>query len=125
NPEAILRWKKQFSRTEVEAISLQVEPGIMVPLLLVRPRTQPGPPPIVIAVSEGGKERFLVHQSREIESLLQGGVAVCLADVNGTAWRFAGSACASLCRQPACTGGAPWTSQLLFNSGRSICLYPC
>ncbi|PYV92186.1 MAG: hypothetical protein DMG05_05350, partial [Acidobacteria bacterium] len=84
NPEAILRWKKQLSRTEVEAISLQVEPGIMVPLLLVRPRTQPGPLPIVIAVSEGGKERFLVHQSREIESLLQGGVAVCLADVRGT-----------------------------------------
>ena len=37
-----------------------------------------------MAVSEGGKERFLWHHSGEIENLLKAGVSVCLPDVRGT-----------------------------------------
>src|SRR4029077_8303596 len=40
--------------------------------------------PVVVAVSEGGKQRMLEQRESEIETLLKGGVAICLADVRGT-----------------------------------------
>jgi hypothetical protein len=68
---------------EIEAMSLTVEDGIAVPLLLLRP---PGkrPAPVVVAISQAGKERFLANRTKEIEALLRAGIAVCLPDVRAT-----------------------------------------
>ena len=41
-------------------------------------------PPVVVALSQAGKELFLRQRSEEIASLLKRGVAVCLIDVRGT-----------------------------------------
>jgi dienelactone hydrolase len=67
----------------VEAMSLTVEEGIGVPLLLLRP---PGsqPVPVVVAIAQEGKERFLSSRTKEIETLLRAGIAVCLPDVRAT-----------------------------------------
>jgi dienelactone hydrolase len=83
--EATLQWTKQAPDARVEAITLTVEPDVVVPLLLLRPKSVPGArPPVVIAVAEGGKDLFLARWAGEIEALLKGGVAVCLPDVRGT-----------------------------------------
>jgi len=85
HPEATLQWSKRLPSGEVEGITLNVEPGIVVPLLLLRPTgSSQTPVPVVAAVSEGGKEGFLAARSHEIEGLLKAGIAVCLPDVRGT-----------------------------------------
>jgi hypothetical protein len=84
-PEAILRWKKPWKNAEAEGITIETEPGIIVPLLLLRPkRSEETPLAVVVAISQGGKERIFGDRSREVESLLNGGVAVCLPDLRGT-----------------------------------------
>ncbi len=85
HPEAISHWKKQWRNAEVEGITLQVEPGIVAPLLLLRPSTANAVRmPVVVALSESGKEGFFDHRSSEIEALLKSGMAVCLPDLRGT-----------------------------------------
>ena len=67
-PPATLHWKKQVTGTNVEGITLEVEPGILVPVLLLRPTAaQAASLPVVVAVSEGGKERFLSNSTGELE----------------------------------------------------------
>jgi cephalosporin-C deacetylase-like acetyl esterase len=84
-PEATMHWKKRSADAEVEGITLEVEPGILIPLLLLRPATALNARlPVVVAISQGGKERILAERSRDIEALLKGGAAVCLPDVRGT-----------------------------------------
>jgi hypothetical protein len=85
HPEATTHWSKRVPSAEVEAITLNVEPGIVVPLLLLRPKASPQTRSgVVVAVSEAGKEGFLAVRSGEIEALLKSGIAVCLPDVRGT-----------------------------------------
>ena len=76
-------WQRSLSSADVEAISLRVEDGIEVPLLWIRPKT-PGPAPVVVAVAQGGKERFLSDRAPAIRKLIEAGVSVCLPDVRGT-----------------------------------------
>jgi len=84
-PETIIHWTKVCAGANVDAVTVRVEPGIIVPLLLLRPANVSNrPTPVVVAVSEGGKDRFLTQRSDEIEALLKAGVAVCLPDVRGT-----------------------------------------
>jgi hypothetical protein len=72
-------------RGNVEGITLTVEPGIVVPMLLLRPRRVAGRrAPVVIAVAERGKDLFLKERSQQIEAMLKRGIAVCLPDVRGT-----------------------------------------
>jgi dienelactone hydrolase len=69
----------------VERISLEVEPGIVVPLvLLIPPRKEGARPPVVVAVAQGGKQSFLENRAEALAGLLGGGAAVCLPDVRGT-----------------------------------------
>jgi cephalosporin-C deacetylase-like acetyl esterase len=83
--EGNIPWRKQLAGAEIEAVTLQIEPGIIVPLLVLRPaNARERRPPFVVAVSEGGKERFLAHRGDEIEAFLRAGTAVCLPDVRGT-----------------------------------------
>ncbi len=66
----------------VEKITLTVEPGIQAPLVIVRP-TKAKRAPAVVAVAEGGKQKFLKHRAKEIAKLVAAGVVVCLPDVRG------------------------------------------
>ena len=83
NPQGTLHWSKKLPDAAVEGITIDVEPDITVPLLLLRPPSK-GPVPVVVGVAEGGKDLFLTTRSGEIEMLLKRGVAVCLPDVRGT-----------------------------------------
>jgi hypothetical protein len=69
----------------VERIALEVEPGIVVPLLLLLPPRKPeARVPVVIGVCQQGKKEFLANRAEGIEALMKAGVAVCLPDVRGT-----------------------------------------
>lgn len=84
-PEGALHWKKSWPNADVEGITLAIEPEIIVPLLMLRPANSAGARvPVVVIVSEGGKERILAQRGSEIETLLRGGIAVCLPDVRAT-----------------------------------------
>jgi len=85
HPGAGTEWTEQAPGTEVEAVALTVEPGITVPLLLLKPSSARGRrAPVVIMVAEGGKDLFLAERPSDIEALLKAGIAVCLPDVRGT-----------------------------------------
>ena len=78
-------WTKSFSAFAVEGIELQSSPGLRVPLLLLKPQANSSRRlPLILALAESGKERFLVERSTELAALLKQGTAVCLTDVLGT-----------------------------------------
>jgi hypothetical protein len=82
-PRAV--WSKSLAGFTVEAFDLVSEPGIHVPLLLLKPSPAvAGRAPVVLALAQGGKERFLSDRSAELLELLKAGTAVCLPDVRGT-----------------------------------------
>lgn len=83
SPKAEVFSTHSLSSATAEAIALQVEPGIEVPLLFLRP-AQRGRTGVVVAVAKEGKDRFFTGRSAEIEGLLRAGVAVCLPDLRGT-----------------------------------------
>lgn len=64
--------------------ALEVEPGIIVPLILITPKDAKGKVPVVVMVAQGGKAGFLKERGEVIEAFLKAGVAVCLPDVRGT-----------------------------------------
>ncbi|HUR38498.1 MAG TPA: hypothetical protein VM222_03350 [Planctomycetota bacterium] len=69
----------------IEPLTLDVDAGIVVPmLLLIPPHAADLRLPVVVAVAQGGKLGFLKERSAEIAALLKGGVAVCLPDLRGT-----------------------------------------
>ncbi len=67
-----------------EKVGLEVEPGILVPLITLGTSRGEGRRPIVLGVAQGGKGRFLKERSEELAGLLAGGVVVCLMDLRGT-----------------------------------------
>jgi hypothetical protein len=68
---------------KLQLVALEVEPGIVVPLLLLTAKGTPEPAPVVVMVAQGGKAGFLKEREDVITQFLKGGV-VCLADVRGT-----------------------------------------
>jgi len=69
----------------VERIVLEVEPNIMVPMLSLLPSFKEKVEfPIVVALAQEGKDRFLKERSEEIAELLRNDIAVFLPDVRGT-----------------------------------------
>ena len=82
--QATPHWSKPWRNSTVEGLTLQVEPGIIVPMLLVH-SSEPAivRRPVVIAVAEGGKERFIRERASEIQELVNAGIEVCLPDVRG------------------------------------------
>jgi cephalosporin-C deacetylase-like acetyl esterase len=80
--------KKEASRlgtVAVERLALEVEPGIIVPcLLLVPQRKTDARLPVVVAFGQQGKQAFLKERSAATAELLGAGVAVCLPDLRGT-----------------------------------------
>ena len=84
NPQATVHWTTKVPDAIEEGITIQVEPDIVVPMLLFRPSAKADHPSVVVGLAEGGKELFLTKRSQEVEALLKRGVAVCLPDVRGT-----------------------------------------
>ncbi len=68
----------------IERLTLEPEPGIVVPMLLLLPPKAEGKRPVVIAVAQGGKQEFLKKRTADIAALVNGGAAVCLPDLRGT-----------------------------------------
>ena len=71
--------------------ALEVEPGIVVPLVLISPNGAKGKTPVVVMVAQGGKAAFLKERADVIAAFLKAGVAVCLPDVRGTGETRAGT----------------------------------
>jgi cephalosporin-C deacetylase-like acetyl esterase len=83
--QARRRSAEKVGGVAIERFLLTTEPGIVVPLLLLRPEgAGKKPVPAVVAVSQAGKAALLHERSADVAALLEGGVAVCLADVRGT-----------------------------------------
>jgi hypothetical protein len=77
---------EESTRTaRVDRLALEVEPGIVVPLLLLDPaEPAKGRRPVVVAVAQAGKQAFLQRRSAAIAELLAAGITVCLPDLRGT-----------------------------------------
>jgi hypothetical protein len=68
----------------VERFALEVDPGIVVPFMLLRQKDAQEALPVVVMVAQGGKAGFLKERRKVIETLLERRVVVCLVDVRGT-----------------------------------------
>src|SRR5262249_18427065 len=72
------------SAAKVERLILEVEPGIVVPVLILGSGKQNGRAPVVIGLAQSGKAGFLKERAAELQKLVQGGTIVVLPDVRGT-----------------------------------------
>jgi dienelactone hydrolase len=77
---------------KVERIVLEVEPGIVVPVLVLTPEKLGGRAPVVVCLAQAGKAGFLKERSEELHRLVQAGVVVALPDLRGTGETQAGTA---------------------------------
>ncbi len=85
DPEMKPLWTETLSGASAEAFTLKSEKDIIIPVIIIKPDKQFNKPvSLVIALAEGGKDRFLKDKSKEIEKLIQNGIAVCIPDVRGT-----------------------------------------
>lgn len=75
---------RRLGEVTLERVLLEVEPGIHVPLLLLRLAKADGRLPVVVGLAQQGKTALLKERSSVIAALLAGKVAVCLPDVRGT-----------------------------------------
>jgi dienelactone hydrolase len=87
---------QELPGARVERVSLAVEPGIVVPLLLLAPAALAAERrAVVVAFSRHGKECLLRERAGEMAALVSAGVLVCLPDLRGT-----GETCPSDARAP-------------------------
>jgi dienelactone hydrolase len=84
NLPASVAWARPFSGFQVEAVTLDTDPGISIPLLLLKPRDSSGRFPVVLALAQDGKQAFLSQRNDELAAMIERGIAICLADVRGT-----------------------------------------
>jgi hypothetical protein len=68
----------------VERIHLGTDPGIVVPVLLLRPAERKTPAPLVVGFAPQGKQEFLRAHADEVAELISAGFAVALTDLRGT-----------------------------------------
>jgi hypothetical protein len=85
-PDARSLGSARLGDVTIERLLLSTDPGIVVPVLLLTPqrRGQSPNPAVVLGVSAAGKWGFLRPRATDVGALLEGGAAVCLADVRGT-----------------------------------------
>jgi len=74
-----------------ERITLEPEPGVVIPLLMLKPEKAAGKLPLVVGFAQDGKGGFLTHRAEDIAALLKAGFAVALPDVRGTGETKSGS----------------------------------
>jgi hypothetical protein len=83
--KATVQESGKLGTATVERVGLKVEAGVVVPLLLLLPpHGDNARLPVVVGVSQDGKEGFLRQRPEAVAALLGGGIAVCLPDVRGT-----------------------------------------
>jgi dienelactone hydrolase len=75
---------------KVERIILEVEPGIVLPMLILAPAKPNGRAPAVIGLAQAGKAGFLKERPRELQKLVHAGIIVVLPDFRGTGETRAG-----------------------------------
>jgi cephalosporin-C deacetylase-like acetyl esterase len=75
----------------VKKIELEVEPGIVLPALILSPEKMAARAPVVVGLCQQGKAAFLKNNAAEVASLLEAGIVVCLPDVRGTGETRAGT----------------------------------
>lgn len=74
-----------LEKIHVERFHLCVEPGILVPVvLMIPPQAKREKVPLVVGVAQAGKDAFLKQRAETLAALLRNGVAVALPDVRGT-----------------------------------------
>jgi cephalosporin-C deacetylase-like acetyl esterase len=95
----------------VEAITVESEPGIAVPMLLLNPTTATARRGVVIALSHAGKEGMWRGHHAELMKLVQQGFAVCLPDVRGI-----GETSPDLRRGPSTTETSQAATELMLGS---------
>jgi cephalosporin-C deacetylase-like acetyl esterase len=84
-PPVVSGVEETHPEMQVSRMIVHIERGIVVPALLLTPKTAvPRKLPLVVGVAQGGKAGFLRERSQVIASLLKAGVAVCLPDLRGT-----------------------------------------
>jgi cephalosporin-C deacetylase-like acetyl esterase len=83
-PASVLNRTGRVAGASFEAVTLETEPGISVPLLFLNAQRTSPRAPVAVVVANAGKEAIWRSRSREIRQLLRTGVSVCLADVRGT-----------------------------------------
>jgi hypothetical protein len=77
-------WAKENAGIAVEGLAIETEPGITLPVLMLKPAAAAATRlAVVLAIAQSGKEQFLADRGEELMSLLERGVAVCLADLRG------------------------------------------
>jgi cephalosporin-C deacetylase-like acetyl esterase len=68
-----------------ENLALEVEPDILLPVLILRPAGTPMRRlPVVVCISQQGKGMFIHRRAADVAGLLSRGIAACLPDVRGT-----------------------------------------
>ena len=77
-------WSRQYSGFIMEAFSIETDPGILIPVFVLKPKNSSKNGSAVIGLAEGGKDRFLSLRSNEIATLLDNGITVCLPDLRGS-----------------------------------------
>jgi dienelactone hydrolase len=121
---ARIAWTKPLSGFAVEAVELQTVPGLSVPLLLLKPKASSSKRlPVVLALAEGGKERFLAERNGELAALLKRGIALCLTDVRGTGETARGSSATSLAATELMLGDTALGARL--KDARTVLRYLC
>jgi cephalosporin-C deacetylase-like acetyl esterase len=84
-PKVLSQQAVKAGGVDVHRVVLEVEPGTVVPLLLlVPPGKDRAKPPVVVGICQQGKAELLKGRAEMAASLLDAGVAVCLPDVRGT-----------------------------------------
>jgi len=74
---------EQVGNVTVEKLLLEVDAGVVVPVVLLLPKKASGKLPLVLAFSQEGKQAFLKQRAEQVAELLAAGVAVCLPDLRG------------------------------------------
>ncbi len=77
--------------TKVERIVLEVESGIVVPLIVLSPSKANGRLPVVVGLAQAGKAGFLKDRAADLQQLTQSGAIVVLPDLRGTGESRSGS----------------------------------
>jgi hypothetical protein len=77
--------KQQLRGITVERLALEVEPQIVVPLVLLTPPHKPDARvPVIVGFAQEGKHAILTKRAEVVAELLRHGAAICLPDVRGT-----------------------------------------
>lgn len=80
-----------YHNVHVLRMTLDVEPGVVIPFLLLSPNEPQGRKPLVIAIAHAGKAGFFKSRAAELNQLLKAGVCVALPDLRGTGETAAGA----------------------------------